>query len=287
VPDPGASPDPLLLSTAIEVVLQAGEMQMASLGRLQRVDKKGEIDLVTEVDLAIETWFREFLHTRFPTHGILAEEFGALAPAGTDGEAPDRAAASRYRWIFDPIDGTTNYAHGLPIFCASLAVEVDGVLEAGAVYDPSRRELFTAERGAGAYLNGERLRVSTADTLVDALLCTGFPYDVHESADEVVGLFGAFVTRARAVRRLGSAALDLCYVAAGRLDGFWEQRLKPWDTAAGALVVRQAGGAISGMDGSPFSPMAGHIVATNGPLQTALLEVIRDFEAGRSRNRTA
>lgn len=262
-------------------------MQMASLGRLQRVDKKGEIDLVTEVDLAIETWFREFLHTRFPTHGILAEEFGALAPAGTDGEAPDRAAASRYRWIFDPIDGTTNYAHGLPIFCASLAVEVDGVLEAGAVYDPSRRELFTAERGAGAYLNGERLRVSTADTLVDALLCTGFPYDVHESADEVVGLFGAFVTRARAVRRLGSAALDLCYVAAGRLDGFWEQRLKPWDTAAGALVVRQAGGAISGMDGSPFSPMAGHIVATNGPLQTALLEVIRDFEAGRSRNRTA
>jgi myo-inositol-1(or 4)-monophosphatase len=288
VPDPLPAPDPLLLSTAIEVVLHAGEMQMASLGRRVRIDKKGEIDLVTEVDLAIESWFRELISARFPSHAVLAEEFDAPASAGRAGSDASavRTDPARPRWIFDPIDGTTNYAHGLPIFCASLAVEVDGELTAGAVYDPTRRELFTAERGRGAYLNGERLRVSEADTLLDSLLCTGFPYDVHTSADEVVGLFGAFVTRARAVRRLGSAALDLCYVASGRLDGFWEQRLKPWDSAAGALIVREAGGHVTGMDGAAFSPMLGQVVASNGRIQDALLDVIRAFRSERSRNRT-
>ncbi len=166
--------DPLLLSTAIEVVLHAGEMQIASLGRDLRIDKKGRIDLVTEVDLAIETWFREFLRGRFPFHRILAEEFGAHQDAGEQASmnagvpAGERTDGARHRWIFDPIDGTTNYAHGLPIFCASLAVEVDDVLTAGAVYDPTRRELFSAERGAGAFLNGQPLRVSQAATLVDA-----------------------------------------------------------------------------------------------------------------------
>src|SRR5574341_290207 len=139
-------------------------------------------------------------------------------------------------WVFDPIDGTTNFAHGLPIFCSSLALEIDGVGEVAAVYDPNRRELFTAERGGGAFLNGQPLRVSAAGALVDALLVTGFPYDVHRRVDEIVGLFGAFIGEARGVRRLGSAAIDLCYVAAGRVDGFWESDLKPWDIAGGALI---------------------------------------------------
>ena len=147
--------------------------------------------------------------------------------------------------MFDPIDGTTNFAHGLPIFCASLALEIDGVAEVAAVYDPNRKELFTAERGGGAFLNGEPLRVSSAARLVDAMLVTGFPYDVHARVDEIVGLFGAFVGQARAVRRLGSAAIDLCYVAAGRMDGFWESDLKPWDIAGGALIVAEAGGRVT------------------------------------------
>src|SRR6185295_17612174 len=181
----------------------------------------------------------------------------------------------------DPIDGTTNFAHGLPIFCASLALEIDGTAEVGAVYDPNRRELFTAERGGGAFLNGAPLRVSPAAELVDAMLVTGFPYDVHQRVDEIVGLFAAFVGQARAVRRLGSAAIDLCYVAAGRMDGFWESDLKPWDIAGGALIVEQAGGRVTDMTGAPFSSRAGRVLASNTLLHGAMLGVIGDFERGR------
>ena len=166
--------------------------------------------------------------------------------------------------MFDPIDGTVNYAHGMPIFCASLALEVNGRAEVGAVYDPTRRELFTAERGVGAWLNGRPLHVSRAPALIDAMLCTGFPYTVHQSVDSVVGLFGRFVGQARAVRRLGSAAIDLCYVAAGRLDGFWEQELNPWDTAAAALIVEEAGGRVTTFDGRPFQSRERTIVGSNG-----------------------
>jgi myo-inositol-1(or 4)-monophosphatase len=259
------------LSTAVEAVLHAGEMQMASFGQGIRIDKKGAIDLVTEVDVAVETWFRAFIHDRFPDHRILAEELQAGPQAGR--------ADSPYCWIFDPIDGTTNYAHGLPIFCASLGLEIDGRIEVGAVFDPTRKELFTAERGKGAFLNGTRLQVSNATSLRDALLCTGFPYDVYLSAAEVVGLFSRFVEEGRAVRRLGSAALDLCYVAAGRLDGFWEGRLHPWDMAAGALLVEEAGGMISGYDGSTFHARLDDVVASNGVLHPAMLEVIARYQA--------
>jgi len=187
--------------------------------------------------------------------------------------------------VFDPLDGTTNYAHGLPIFCSSLALEIDGRTEVGAVYDPTRAELFTAERGAGAFLNGQRLQVSAAAELIDALLVTGFPYDVHKQTADLVTMFAAFLGRARAVRRLGSAALDLCYVAAGRFDGYWEQHLWPWDVAAGALVVTEAGGSVTGMDGSSFDPAAAHLVASNGRVHAAMLDVIAEVRQ-RSPNRT-
>jgi len=221
---------------------------------------------------------RDVIAARFPAHGILAEEMD------NTGGPP---AGSGHCWVFDPIDGTTNYAHGLPIFCAALGLEIDGRMEVAAIYDPTRRELFTAERGGGAYLNGARLHVSNASELVEALLVTGFPYDVHEDADEILGLFGAFVRRARAVRRLGSAALDIAYVAAGRFDGFWEDRQKPWDVAAASLLVEEAGGVVSGTDGAAFEVRAGHVVATTPTLQASMLETIRRFREERSRNRTS
>jgi len=212
---------------------------------------------------------RALLAERFPDHEILAEELGE-----TSGQR-----RSPYRWVFDPLDGTTNYAHGLPIFCSSLALEIDGRSAVAAIYDPTRRELFTAERGMGARVNGDPLQVSGTTTLIDALLVTGFPYDVHRGAGDLVDLFGEFLARARAVRRLGSAALDLCYVAAGRLDGFWEQHLKPWDVAAGALILEEAGGRITGIDGTPFDAAAGHLVASNGALHDQMVGVIGAFRS--------
>src|SRR5215470_13199496 len=225
---------------------------MAHFGRQMQVDKKGTIDLVTEVDVAVERMFRAMIAERFPDHHVLAEELGgsATVPAGAC-------------WVFDPIDGTTNYAHGVPIFCASLALEIDGVPEVAAVYDPNRRELFTAERGGGAFLNGAPIHVTAAGRLVDALLVTGFPYDVRTRIEEIVGLFAAFVAEARAVRRLGSAAIDLCWVAAGRMDGFWEADLKPWDMAGGALIVSEAGGRVTDLGGRPFTSRGGNVLATN------------------------
>jgi myo-inositol-1(or 4)-monophosphatase len=259
--------NPLFLTTAIEAVVRSGDLMMTRFGGVMRVDKKGAIDLVTEVDLAVEEMFRELIGQRFPGHDILGEELGgsSTVPAGPC-------------WVFDPIDGTTNFAHGLPIFCASLALEIDGVPEVAAVYDPTRRELFTAERGAGAFLNGLPIKVSARADIVEAMLVTGFPYDVHTRVEEIVGLFGAFVGKARAVRRLGSAAIDLCYVAAGRMDGFWESDLKAWDIAGGALVVSEAGGTVSGMAGEPFSSRGRHVLASNGLLHEQMLQIVRDFQ---------
>jgi myo-inositol-1(or 4)-monophosphatase len=282
------SANPLYLTTAIEAVVLAGDLQMERFGGDVQIDKKGAIDLVTDVDVAVERRFRALIAERFPDHQILAEELGGAAappsvfvirpPASATTSAPPAGPC----WIFDPIDGTSNFAHGLPIFCASLALEIDGVAEVAAVYDPTRKELFTAERGGGAFLNGRPLRVSSADQLIDAMLLTGFPYDVHSRVEEIVGLFAAFIATARAVRRLGSAALDLCYVAAGRVDGFWETDLKAWDIAGGALVVAEAGGRITNTDGAPFTSRGGHLLATNGHLHDAMLTVIREHRAGRA-----
>ena len=264
-PDDSSKLDPLLVATAAEAVLQAGKIQKNHFGRDVRIDKKGPIDLVTQVDIEVETTFRAMIGERYPDHVVLAEELE---------RDTQLTHIPQYCWVFDPIDGTVNYAHGLPMFCASLALEIDGVAEVAAVYDPIREELFMAERGQGARLNGIPLKVSDAETVLDSMLCTGFPYDVHQTVDEVVGLFGDFVSRARAVRRLGSAALDLCYVAAGRFDGFWEQRLQPWDMAAGALLIEEAGGRVTDMHGSTFSSRTGSIIASNGRIHDEMEGII-------------
>lgn len=268
--------DPRFLASAIDIVLAAGAIQASRFGGGIRIDKKGTIDLVTEVDLEVEAMFRRTISERFPGHDVLAEEFGDMG----------QGRGSGYCWIFDPVDGTTNYAHGLPIFCSALALEIDGVLSVAAVYDPMREELFTAEAGGGAFLNGRRVQVSSTGVMVDAALVTGFPYDVHQDPGRIVALFGEFISRARAIRRLGSAALDLCYVAAGRLDGFWEERLRPWDVAAAGLIVAEAGGRVTGLDGAPFDPRAGHLLASNAVLHDQMLAIVSGARAARARNRT-
>ena len=258
-------PDPVLLATAVEAVVRAGDIQMSRFGRAVRVEKKGEIDLVTEVDVEVERMFRALVAERFPDHDVLAEEMG------------QSRTGARFRWVFDPLDGTTNYAHGIPIFCSTLALEIDGVPTVAAVYDPNRRELFTAERGVGAWVNGQPLQISSARSLLDSVLVTGFPYDIRQPQrmKQILGLFTGLLGEARAVRRLGSAAIDLCWVAAGRMDGFWEQALQPWDVMGGALIVQEAGGRVTGLDGSPWDAHRGNIVASNGHIHDEMLHAIR------------
>ncbi len=255
--------NPQFLATAIEAVVRAGDIQLARFGKNVHVRKKSAIDLVTDVDLEVERMFRALIAERFPDHDVLAEEIDVAS------------RGARHRWVFDPLDGTTNFAHGVPIFCASLALEVDGQAQVAAVYDPNREELFTAEAGLGSWLNGERLRVSTSATMLESMLVTGFPYNVHEKADEFVAVFAQVLKTARAIRRLGSAAIDICWVAAGRMDGFWEASLKPWDTRAAALILEEAGGKVTRMDGTAWDPYKEDIVASNGIIHDEILKVLR------------
>jgi myo-inositol-1(or 4)-monophosphatase len=257
--------DPIYLSTAVEAAIAAGRVHRRYFRQPLDVRKKGPIDLVTAADLAAEQEFRALVAGRFPGHSVLGEE----QAVGRTPESPTRC-----RWIIDPLDGTTNFAHGLALFCVSLALEVDGRIELAVVYDPVGEELFTAERGEGARLNGQPIRVSEREALVDGLLCTGFPYTVRDGRGRQVDVFSAFLGRARAVRRLGSAALDLCYVAAGRFDGFWEEQLHPWDIAAGALIVQEAGGWVTAFNDEPIDLFRGQIVASNGRLHGQMLSVI-------------
>ena len=247
---------------AVEAARAAGEILRSRVGSIREVRHKSAFDLVTDVDVQSEHEVSSRLLAAFPTHTILGEESGTRV--GSD---------PRFRWIVDPLDGTTNYAHGFPFFCVSIALEVDGELALGVAYAPSLDELFVAEAGRGATVNDRPLRVSSVPDLPHALLATGFPYDRSEFP-RALKSFEVLSLRSQAVRRAGSAVLDLCYVACGRLDGYWEHIVRPWDLAAGALMVREAGGVVSATDGCAFSVEGGQVLATNGLLHETMTEAL-------------
>ena len=261
------SPDiPKLLSAAWEAANAAGEIIREEWEQPRTIEYKGAIDLVTSVDRDVERKIIGVLRRDFPDHAVLAEEAAEL-----DGRA------SEYRWIVDPLDGTTNFAHGYPHIGISIALEQQGEVILGLVYDPLRRECFRAVKGRGATLNGRLICASKIDDLDKSLLATGFPYDRREKADDYLVYFKAFLTRCQGIRRAGSAALDLCYVASGRLDGFWELKLKPWDVAAGALIVTEAGGGLSDFSGKPLSIYGSETLASNGLVHKQMIGVIHNL----------
>lgn len=250
-----------LRDAAAAMAREAGAVIREGYGRAKPIERKGRIDLVTEFDRRSEAVLLARLRERYPDHAVLAEESGAHEGA-------------RVKWYVDPLDGTTNFAHDYPFFAVSIGAEVDGELAAGVVYDPVRDELFAAARGAGATLNGAPIRVSSVDRLEDALLVTGFPYDVREHPERHIPLFQAFLVRAQGIRRDGSAALNLCYLAMGRFDGFWEGHLAPWDLAAGVCIVREAGGLATDYAGGPLRLDGRQIVAGNAAMHAAMRSVL-------------
>ena len=261
------SQDILLLNFAIQMARDAGRILLERQGRALQISNKGDIDLVTESDLAAEKLIIERIRSYYPRHAILSEEAGASeGNVGPDGN-------SEWRWIIDPLDGTTNYAHGYPCFCVSIALERAGKLDIGVVYNPVLDELFAAERGQGATLNDRTIRVSEIEDLNSAMLCTGFPYNVRERPD-FARQFSNFTMRAQAVRRDGSAALDLAYIACGRFDGFWEDGLNPWDIAAGVLLIEEAGGLVTDFKSGPLDIFTPKVLATNGLVHEAMMRVL-------------
>ncbi|MCI0491043.1 MAG: inositol monophosphatase [Blastocatellia bacterium] len=256
-----------MLDFAIRVARDAGRILSDRFGTRIDISHKGAINLVTDVDLASERLIRDLIADHYPRHEVLAEEGGL-------GEM-----RSEYRWIIDPLDGTTNYAHGYPVFCVSIALEYRGETLLGVVYDPCRDELFTAERGAGAALNHKPIRVSETSDLMQSLLSTGFPYDIKTARLTNLDHWSNFAMNAQALRRDGAAALDMCYVACGRFDGFWELNLSAWDMAAGALIVREAGGRVSDFSGNEFSHYKPEVIASNGLIHAPMIEVLAMSES--------
>lgn len=250
------------LEVALTAAKGAGEILLEQLSGPAKVEFKGEVNLVTEADREAETAIVGVLRQAFPDDEVLSEEGGGQSGKG------------EYSWLIDPLDGTTNFAHQYPIFSISIGLRRGEEIVAGVVYDPTRQEWFVAERGRGARLNDQPLRVSTQSRLNESLLATGFPYDLRESPVNNLDYYERFVMRAQAVRRAGSAALDLSYVAAGRLDGYWELKLAPWDTAAGILMVEEAGGRVSDFQGREFRLEDGWLVASNGLIHEEMLEVL-------------
>lgn len=248
-------------------VSEAGAMLLATWREAKTIRHKGAVDLVTETDHAIESAVVARLRDAFPDHHVIAEE-----ASSTDGMGSP--SGDRYVWYLDPLDGTTNFAHAYPHFAVSLALAFGPALELAIVHDPLRAETFVAKRDQGATLNDAPIAVSAIAKLDDALLATGFPYDRRQHLDRYLGFFADMVRRGQGVRRNGSAALDLCYVACGRLDGFWEWKLQPWDTAAGTLIVREAGGSVSDFRGATFDLFGEQTLATNGRLHDAMVEVL-------------
>jgi myo-inositol-1(or 4)-monophosphatase len=254
-----------MLNFAIETAREAGQILLDKLGKIT-VSKKGDINLVTEADLASEKHIIEKINSHYPKHAVLAEESGESVLVIDGG--------SRWKWIIDPLDGTTNYAHGYPCFCVTLALEHEGEIVLGVTFDPTRNEIFSAEKGQGASLNNKPIRVSATEKLSEALIVTGFPYDIARREDFARNLT-QFLLRSRGVRRDGSAAIDMAYVACGRFDGFWEEGLNPWDVAAGVLLIEEAGGEVSYYDGSKFSIYTPPICASNRAIHDEMLEVLR------------
>ncbi len=259
----------MLIEFAKDIAYAAGRVLRDTLVEGLSVEHKGEIDLVTDADRAAEALIVEAIQHQFPDHKILAEEEGAVGPA-----------SSTSQWVVDPLDGTTNFAHRFPYFSVSTAFLQDDELLLGVVYDPMADEMYTAVRGEGAWLNDHPIAVSYTDTLQRSLLATGFPYNVASTDRDNVEEYRHLVRRTQGVLRLGSAALDLCQVAAGRLDGFWEFELKPWDTAAGALIVQEAGGTVTTLDGKTFSIESGEVLASNGRLHDPLIQALEASRHG-------
>ena len=252
-----------LLNFAIQTARDAGHLLVQRLGAAQ-VSNKGDIDLVTEADIAAEELIIERIRSYYPQHSILAEESGESVSVEQPGQ---------WKWVIDPLDGTTNYAHGYPCFCVSIAVEFQGALQIGVVYDPMRDEMFAAERGLGATLNGRTIKVSDVQDLSRAMVCTGFPYNVRERPD-FAREFARFTMEAQAVRRDGSAAIDLAYVACGRFDGFWEDGLNPWDMAAGVLLIEEAGGRVSNYHNQPLNIYTKQVLTSNGLVHEQMMRVL-------------
>lgn len=253
-----------MLQLAIQAALEGGRIARFHAGRLAEVGhKRDRADLVTAIDREIETRLRALILGACPDHAFMGEEHGA-------------SGQGRSRWLVDPIDGTLNFVSGFPYYCTSVALEVDGRVEVAALYDPTREQLFTARRGQGAWRNGAPLRVTATAALADAMLATGYNYDPDEAkVQATLARVGRVVARARAVRRVGAAALDLAYVAAGLFDGFWEAGLNPWDVAAAWLLVEEAGGRLSGLDGSAYAFGSPLVVASNGHIHDALLAALQ------------
>src|SRR5262245_10045949 len=255
-----------MLDLVIRAAREAGAILQEYAARGFQVEHKGRINLVTEADLASERHIKQLIASHYPAHRILAEESGR----------DERGAVSSddYCWIIDPLDGTTNFSHGFPCYAVSIGVERNGQMVAGAIYDPSRDEMFAAERGAGATCNGQRIQVSTVEQLEKSLVVSGFPYDVRERMHEYLPAWREFLNRAQGVRRFGAAAIDMAYVAMGRLEGFWEHGLHAWDTAAGWIIVEEAGGRVTQLDGSPFDNHIPSLLCTNGKVHDEMLAAL-------------
>jgi myo-inositol-1(or 4)-monophosphatase len=248
---------------AVDLARKAGALLKEKFNQKHEIHYKGEINLVTEADKMSEDLIIAAISQSFPDHGILSEESPAIPGAG------------KLRWIIDPLDGTTNYAHRYPVFCVSIALENDGEIVLGVVYDPMRDEMFVSVRGEGAYLNGKKLAVSSLKDISHSLLATGFPYDIRESKENNLDYFNAMAINVQAIRRAGAAALDLAYLAAGRFDGFWELKLKPWDTAAGCLMVEEAGGVVSDLFGKKWNIFSTNVLASNGLIHKKMIDIFR------------
>jgi myo-inositol-1(or 4)-monophosphatase len=253
------------------VAYSAGAILLKGFNKRFTITYKGRINPVTEYDLKSEKHIISSIRKRFPQHDVLAEEDTA------------KSSRSPYRWIIDPLDGTVNYAHGFPVFCVSIALEYEGDVALGVVFDPVHHELFSAVRGRGARLNGKRIQVSSETKLERSMIATGFAYDVGTSARNNIGYFGRMVKRAQAIRRPGSAALDACWVACGRFEGYWELLLAPWDAAAAHLILLEAGGKITKMNARPFSIYGGEMVASNGLIHSAMLNVLKPSASSRKK----